>query len=98
MNCDWESSDTSTGLTSHIPIKKELKEEYDEWVEKECDDRWWDEKDRLRIERIETPTQDNPFHSNIVKELIATEDGKKILEDYYNKEQESFSRRLKIGS
>jgi len=94
MDVDWESNE-STGLTSHIPINPELKKEYDEWVEKKCDDRWWNKRE---IERIEIPAQDNPFHSDIVKELIATEDGKKILEDYYNKERESFYRRLKIES
>ena len=47
MNCDWDSN-TTTGLTSHIPIKKELKEEYDAWVDADCPDLWWWSKEQER--------------------------------------------------
>jgi len=95
MNCDWDSEDEEGELvttSSHIPIEQESKKKYDEWVENECSDRWWDKE----IERKETPALNNPFHSDMVKELIATEEGEKTLEDYYDSERESRIRIEKL--
>jgi len=99
MNSDWDSEDEqiepkiTTSL--HIPINAESKEEYDEWVKDDCNDLWWYNKERLRIEKIETPTQNNPCYSDVLKEILAFKD-EELLQDFYNRDWESFSRRLKI--
>jgi len=94
MDSDWDSAEETELFSSslHIPINAEAKKAYDNWVENECNDRWWNKKE---IERIETPTQNNPCYSDMLKDVLALKD-EELLEDFYNQDWESFSRRLKI--
>ena len=53
IKIDWELNENSSELKSsslRIPINPEAKKEYDEWVERECDDLWWYNKERLKNE------------------------------------------------
>jgi len=95
MNCDWESFDGELEeyvSSLHIPINAEAKKAYDKWCEDDCNDRWWDKKE---IETIETPTQNNPCYSDMLKDILALKDDE-LLEDFYKQDYESMSRRLKI--
>jgi len=74
MNSDWDSEDEQTEVkittSLHIPINAESKKEYDEWVKNDCDDRWWEKKEQLRKEIIETPAPGNPFYTDILREYL----------------------------
>ena len=55
MNCDWDSEEEETELFSsslHIPIDQKAKKAYDEWIENECRNDWWQNKKEFeQIER-----------------------------------------------
>jgi len=40
----------------HIPLNAEAKKEYDAWVQDDCNDLWWYNKEQRKKERLEIPS------------------------------------------